>query len=281
MFSALRWQFLLVLAPLWVAGNASVWPQTPQKNSPQENARQASTLGKEAFASNCAGCHGLDGRGAERAPNIAERPQVQQLSDAEISHIIEHGIPGTGMPPFHALQPPDVRAIVAYLRILQGTKKKTLELPGDPDHGEAVFFGKAGCSSCHMVRGKGGFIASDLSTYASTHAPDQIRSAIATAKPDGDPQMRLVTATTRSGEKVVGRIRNEDNFSLQLETMDGKFFFISKSDVAGLEYSSEGLMPSDYSSKLSPSDLNDIISYLMKEAGTPKLEAATHPFDEE
>ena len=167
------------------------------------------------------------------------------------------------------------------MRILQGTKKKTLELPGDPDRGEAVFFGKASCSSCHMVRGKGGFIASDLSTYASTHAAEQIRSAIATANPDGDPQTRLVAATTRDGEKVVGRIRNEDNFSLQLETMDGKFFSVSKSDVAGLEYSSEALMPSDYSSKLSASDLNDIISYLMKEAGTPKSEAATQPFDEE
>ena len=281
MLSGLRWQSVLVLAALWVAGNLAAWPQASQKALPPKNAPPASTKGKQEFTSNCAGCHGLDGRGAERAPNIAERPQVQRLSDAQISHIIEHGIPGTGMPPFHALQPADVQAIIAYLRILQGTKKKTLELPGDPGHGEVIFFGKGGCSSCHMVRGKGGFIASDLSTYASTHEMEQIRTAITTDKPAADQQARLVTATTRGNDKVVGRIRNEDNFSLQLQTLDGKFYSISKSDLAGLEYSSEALMPSDYSSRLSPQDLNDIVSYLMREAGLGKAVAKTQPPDEE
>lgn len=130
-----------------------------------------------------------------------------------------------------------------------------------------------------MVRGKGGFIASDLSTYASTHETAQIRNAI--IKPGADQQARLVTATPRDGDKVIGRIRNEDNFSLQLEALDGKFYSVSKSDLAGLEFSSEALMPSDYDSKLSPADLNDIVSYLMREAGTDKAAATTEPFDEE
>ena len=276
----LRWQFALVLAALWVAGSVMAWAQAPRHNRVQNSTKLASTQGKQMFASTCAGCHGLDGRGAERAPNIADRPQVQRLSDAQISNIISNGIAGTGMPPFHSLQPSDLAAIVGYLRILQG-KKQTLELPGDPDHGETVFFGKAGCSNCHMVRGKGGFIASDLSTYASTHEIEQIRNAITTQNQGANQQTRLATATTRGGEKVVGRIRNEDNFSLQLETVDGKFFSVYKADLAGLEYASEALMPSDYSSKLSPSDLNNIISYLMREAGVTKAVAEKEPFDEE
>lgn len=232
------------------------------------------------FTSTCAGCHGLDGRGAERAPNIADRPQVQRLSDAQISNIISNGIAGTGMPPFHSLQPSELQAIVAYLRILQG-QKKALALPGDPERGETAFFGKAGCSRCHMVRGKGGFIASDLSTYASTHEVEQIQSAITAQNQGTNQQARLVTATIRGGEKVVGRIRNEDNFSLQMETQDGKFFSVSKADLVGLEYSSEALMPSDYSSKLNPSDLNDIVSYLMRESGVTKAVAEKENFDEE
>ena len=259
--------------------NFVAWSQALSQDTPQKGVKPVAVRGEEAFASTCAGCHGLDGRGGERAPNIAERAHVQRLSDAQISHIIENGVPGTGMPAFHSLQPSDVRAIVAYLRILQG-KEKTLDLPGDPDRGETVFFGRAGCSGCHMVAGKGGFIASDLSTYARTHAVEQIRSAIISRNPGTNLQARLVTATTRGGEKVVGRIRNEDNFSLQLETLDGTFFSVTKSDLQGLEYSSEALMPSDYSSTLSPRDLNDVVSYLMRVAGVGKAVAATEAFDD-
>ncbi len=280
MFSSPRSQFVLTLAALWAANGLAAWPQTPRQNLPQKNAKLVSTRGKQTFASTCAGCHGLDGRGGERAPDIAERAHVQRLSDAQISHIIENGVPGTGMPAFHSLQHSDVQAIVAYLRILQG-KKKTLELPGDPDRGETIFFGKAGCSGCHMVAGKGGFIASDLSTYASTHGVEQIRSAIVSRNPDTNQRARLVTATTRGGEKMVGRVRNEDNFSLQLQTLDGTFFFVPKSDLKGLEYSPEALMPSDYSSTLSPQDLNDVVSYLMRVASAGEAVAAKKSRDDE
>src|ERR1700745_2153959 len=220
MFSGMRSKFVLTVAALWAAGGLAAWPQAPRESPAQKNTIIIPTRGKQTFASTCAGCHGLDGRGGERAPSIAERAHVQRLSDAQISHIIENGVPGTGMPAFHSLQRSDVQAIVAYLRILQG-RTTTLHVPGDPDRGETVFVGKAGCSGCHMVAGKGGFIASDLSSYARTHTAEQIRSAI--VSPDTDQQARLVTATTRRGEKVVGRIRNEDNFSLQLQTLDGTF----------------------------------------------------------
>jgi putative heme-binding domain-containing protein len=196
---------------------------------------------------------------------------VLRLSDAQISHIIENGVPGTGMPAFHSLAHPDVQAVVAYLRFLQGAKS-ALKLPGDPDRGETIFFGKAGCSGCHMAAGKGGFIASDLSGYAHSHAVEQIRSAITSPGAGNDRQSRLVTATTRGGEKYVGRIRNEDNFSLQLQSLDGTFFFVEKSDLVGLD-SSQTLMPSDYGSTLSSSELNDVISYLMRVANVNPGEA--------
>ncbi len=261
-----------VLAVLWAANGLAAWSQGPQKNLPQKNVKSVSTRGKQTFASTCAGCHGLDGRGGERAPNIAENPKVQRLSDGQIFGIIENGVPGTGMPAFHSLARPDVQAVIAYLRSLQGAKR-TRNLPGDPDRGETVFFGKAGCSGCHMAAGKGGFIASDLSGYARSHAAEQIRSAIISPNPSNDRQARMVTATTRGGKKYVGRIRNEDNFSLQLQTLDGRFYFVNKSDLEGLD-SLQTLMPHDYGSTLSSDELNDVASYLMRVAnasvwGTP------------
>ncbi|MGA8500188.1 MAG: c-type cytochrome [Candidatus Sulfotelmatobacter sp.] len=265
---------MLALVALWAACVGAALSQTPKQPPPQKDARPASTRGKQTFASTCANCHGLDGRGGERAPNIAESPRVQRLSDSEIAHIIENGVPGTGMPAFHSLETADVKAVVIYLRTLQGTKP-TAKLPGDPVRGQTIFFGKAGCSGCHMIAGKGGFIASDLSAYARTHNADQIRSAIITPAPVTDRQARLVTATIHGGEKVVGRIRNEDNFSLQLQTLDGAFYFVTKSQLESLVYDSQTLMPSDYGSTLTADELNDLVSYLMKVANvngsrTPK-----------
>ena len=263
---------LLLVVALWVAQGPVARSQTPSRDLARKDVKPVPARGKQTFASTCANCHGLDGRGGERAPNIAENPRVQHLSDVQISHIIENGIPGTAMPAFHALATPDVTAVVAYLRTLQGTRQ-TLKLPGDPVRGETIFFGKAGCSGCHLIAGKGGFIASDLSSYARTHTVEQIRSAITDPAAGSDLQARLVTVTTRGGEKVVGRIRNEDNFSLQLQTLEGTFHFVTKSDLERLEYNPQTLMPADYSSTLSPDELNDVVSYLIKVAGasgTPK-----------
>jgi cytochrome c oxidase cbb3-type subunit 3 len=261
-----------VLVLLWAASSFAVWPQTQQQGLRQKSAKPVSARGKQTFASTCANCHGLDGRGGERAPNIAENPKVQKLSDAQLAHIIENGIPGAGMPAFHSLEAADVQAVVAYVRTLQGTMQ-TLKLPGDPLLGETIFFGKAGCSGCHMVAGKGGFIASDLSAYARTHTAEQIRGAITSPAPGGDRQARLVTATDRGGEKIVGRVRNEDNFSLQLQTLDGTFYSVTKADLERLEYNSQTLMPSDYGSTLSPDEPNDLVSFLMKVANVRLGEA--------
>lgn len=255
-----------VLAAIWTASNFVAWSQTQPQSSKGRDSKAVLVSGKQTFASTCANCHGLDGRGGERAPNIAERPRVQQLSDSQLFKIVENGIPGSGMPAFHSLDSSNIKAVVTYLRTLQGTGKRA-KLPGDPAHGETVFLGKAGCSGCHMVAGKGGFIASDLSAYARTRTVEQIRSEITSPTPSSDHRARMATATLRSGEKYTGRVRNEDNFSVQLQTLDGIFHFLGKSELEGLEYSSQPLMPSDFGSTLSPGELNDVVSYLVSLAG--------------
>ncbi|MFY9979566.1 MAG: c-type cytochrome, partial [Candidatus Sulfotelmatobacter sp.] len=190
---------------------AFVAAQEPAQKRPS-TAKAGSIQGKQIFTSSCAQCHGLDGKGSERAPSITDRPDVQRLSDSQISHIIENGVPGTGMPAFHSLQTSQVRAVVGYLRTLQGNNKR-VNLPGNPALGKTIFFGPTGCSECHMVAGEGGFIASDLSDYARSHTVERIRSAIVDPASGGRP-VRLVTVTLSGGEKFVGRVRDEDNFSV-------------------------------------------------------------------
>jgi cytochrome c oxidase cbb3-type subunit III len=242
------------------AATLTLWSQAGPRTTPGSQATQGE--GARLFAATCAGCHGLDGRGGERAPDIAQAHEVQRLSDAQLMHVVQEGVPGTGMPAFHSLPRAEIKALLAYLRVLQGSDK-TPRLPGDPERGRQVFV-KTGCSDCHMVAGSGGFMASDLSSYGNTHSEDEIRSAI--TQPNQAVEARSVTVRTQDGHSYSGRIRNEDNFSLQLQSLDGTFYFLAKSEVGEIEYSPRSLMPSDYNRRLSSQDMNDIVSYLIKAA---------------
>jgi putative heme-binding domain-containing protein len=257
------------------SGSAAAFAQGVQRQKLSSPAHTASRNGEKLFATSCASCHGLDGRGGERAPSIAVG-RVQRLSDVQIFGIIQHGVTGTGMPGFHSMTESEIKSVVAHLRTLQGAKK-AISLPGDSKRGKTLFFGKAGCSGCHMAAGQGGFIASDLSGYGRTHSADETRGAITNPNADGDRLARTATVTTHEGEKYVGRVRNEDNFSLQLQDLDGAFHFFSKAEIQGVEYSSQSMMPTTYGSTLSSGELNDLISYLMSVAGSESGSAREIP----
>lgn len=257
MFQALFRQKLLLVCAAAVCA-IPFWSMAQHSTAP-------SSSGRKIFVTNCSGCHGLDGKGSDRAPDIAQRREIQKLSDAELIRVVQEGVSGTGMPAFHSLPPADLKSVVGYLRSLQGSKQP-LSLPGDPEKGQ-ISFEKAGCAGCHMVTGKGGFIASDLSSYAHTHNVQEIRNAI------GHPnsaQARSVVVRMKDGDAYTGRVRNEDNFSVQLQTLDGHFHFLSKADVEKIENAPQSLVPTDYATKLSTKELNDIVSYLIRVASLRK-----------
>jgi putative heme-binding domain-containing protein len=216
----------------------------------------------------------LDGRGGERGPNIATRAEVLGLSDEETLHILQSGIPAAGMPAFGALGLPKIKAVMGYLRLLQGGSKAAA-IPGDPQRGKSLFFGKADCAKCHMINGAGGFLGADLSSYGSTASIAEIRSAVTDPHRDLDPQARTVLVTTRQGRQFTGVARNEDNFSLQLQSVDGTFHLFAKSDLEHLEHQPESLMPSDYGSVLSSGELDDLVSYLLSAARAAKQAQAS------
>ncbi|MBV9267120.1 MAG: c-type cytochrome [Acidobacteriaceae bacterium] len=226
--------------------------------------------GQQFFSSACASCHGLDGRGGEHAPNIATDANVQALTDRDLVRIVRNGIPSAGMPGFgSSLDEAQLPAVVQYLRTLQGQRKAVL-IGGNAEHGRKLFFGSAQCSSCHMIGGRGGFLGADLSSYVSGHGPDEIREAIVDPNKNLDPRHGAVVVTSRDGTKYTGMIRNEDNFSLQMQTDDGAFHFFDKSAVARIEHSARSLMPADYESKLGKQGVDDVIVFLLKASVQPR-----------
>jgi putative heme-binding domain-containing protein len=235
--------------------------------------------GAALFASNCADCHGADGRGGEHAPDIATASDVGRLTDKNLIDIIKNGMTGTGMPGFDWLGQDKILAIHAYLRTLQG-KNSGVMLPGDAEHGEKLFFGKAQCAECHLAQGNGGFIASDLSYSDSNTSADRLRQVILDPAKALPAQKKAVTITTSDGQKYTGALRFEDNFSISIQTMDGAFYYFPKSQLTSLDIGARSLMPYDYRSRLSDAEVNDLVSYLIR-IGAQSPKPQDTPSDDE
>jgi putative heme-binding domain-containing protein len=174
-------------------------------------------------------------------------------------------MPGKGMPPFAALGNEKLNAILKYLRTLQGSRA-TMPVAGDAALGKKLFYGKASCAKCHMVTGSGGFLGPELSSYAQGHSGAEIRSVIIHPETNPGPRQTAAKLLTKDGHQYEGVIRNEDNFSVQLQSADGAFHLLVKTDVAAVDYRSESLMPADYGSTLSAAELDALVAYLVRVA---------------
>lgn len=193
--------------------------------------------------------------------------------------ILRGGRPAAGMPPFESLGQAKLQALLLYVRSLQG-KGPAADLTGDPRNGRVLFFGKARCSECHMVHGAGGFLGRDLSSYGATLSPVEIRTNILRAGENAAKSNKTAVVTVRDSRKITGVIRNEDNFSIQLQSFDGAFHFLNRSDVAQLEFLPGPIMPADYAATLKPSELDDIVNYLVTVARAGRTGSQSENDDE-
>src|ERR1700756_6043 len=104
--------------------------------------------GRQAFATRCSVCHGPDGHGSERGPNLANNRRVRSRSLDELRGVIRNGVPSAGMPAFD-LPAAELESITMFVRSLSASASEA-HAPGDRAAGERFFFGKGGCGNCHM-----------------------------------------------------------------------------------------------------------------------------------
>lgn len=235
---------------------------------------QPDLRGKSVFELRCATCHGLDGLGGEHAPDVIRRSAVRALSHQALLNLIHDGIPELGMPGFPDMSQEDRHGVVAYMRFLQGNSAGDA-MQGDPARGLDLFFGKAGCSACHS---RGQSISEGLLGFARDHQAGEIRNAI--LNPAGGTQ-ETATAAARDGRKFSGIIRNEDNASLQLQDADGRFYLLMKSSLVSVGRKSGEPMPVDYGQRLNTTELNDLVSYILREARAGAIPSPTSEKNEE
>jgi cytochrome c oxidase cbb3-type subunit 3 len=216
--------------------------------------------GGQTFLASCAVCHGPDGD-TIAGVNLASGTFRHATTDQELVNIIRNGIPGTAMPP-NNLQPAQAALVVAYLRSLPATvmASKTSGLRGDAVNGKEVF-DKSGCSSCHLVQGSGGFLGPDLSSVGLTRRSIELERALTDPGANIRTGNRTAKVVARDGTTTIGRLLNQDTYSLQLIDAKGNLLSIQKDAVRQWEVSTTSPMP-NFTGKLTTQELADVVSYL-------------------
>jgi cytochrome c oxidase cbb3-type subunit III len=263
----------LTLAAGFIGGlTLHLWAQaaapsaTAQVRNPFSGDPKAVRQGAVLFRQECVFCHGVAARGGMRGPDLTTGSWTHGGSDADLTRTIADGVPGTAMPP-NNLTTDEIWQIVAYLRSVQQPVTPSV---GDQARGEALFFGTARCSTCHIVNGRGGRLGPELSTVGSARSRaylvDSIRQPakqLTQNRAFGDGQKYdTVTAVTADGRTIVGVPMDEDTFTVQLMDTTERIHSFEKRSLKSFTHENRSLMPAYGVNRLGAADLDDLVAYL-------------------
>jgi putative heme-binding domain-containing protein len=227
----------------------------------QEHAGQFSQVDVETgfglYNVNCITCHGPNGDQVGGV-NLASGRFRHASSDADLTSLIQTGIPGTGMPAGRYTTA-ELAGLVAYLRAMHDFAAEPVR--GDAGRGRTVFEGKGNCAGCHRVDGRGSRAAPDLTDIGAVRTADALRRSLLNPGESMAPINRSVRAVTRDGTVITGRRLNEDTYSVQLITTDENLVSLVKADLREFTILTASAMPS-YGKTLSAGELDDVIAYL-------------------
>jgi cytochrome c oxidase cbb3-type subunit III len=155
------------------------------------------------YASNCAGCHGSDGKNGV-ATGIGDPVYLALADDSTIRRVTADGVPGTAMPAFaqHSggmLTDDQINVIISGIRArwakpdaLRGADPPPYRAPGlgDPQRGATVY--GIYCSSCHGADGRGDRASSIVDgSYLGLVSDQNIRTTVIIGRPEmGAPDWR-------------------------------------------------------------------------------------------
>jgi cytochrome c oxidase cbb3-type subunit 3 len=220
--------------------------------------------GARVYAALCIGCHGPNGAGIGGI-DLRQGPLPRASTDAALTTLLATGVPGTGMPSFR-LDPNDARTLIAFIR--SGFDSNTTTVPsGNPASGRAVFEGKGACLTCHRTEARGRDIGPDLSDIGRTRTAAAIQRSLIDPTGSMSPINRPVRAVMRDGGAITGRRLNEDTYTVQIVTDDGRLVSLVKSELRQWSVSTTSPMPSCKDS-LTPTELNDLVAYVSSLKGS-------------
>ncbi len=88
-----------------------------QRQNPYKSQPQAIAAGQKLFRQHCAQCHGEEGHGTERAPDL-HSPSIREAAPGELAWFLKNGNLRAGMPSWSRLPEQRRWQLVAYLKSL-------------------------------------------------------------------------------------------------------------------------------------------------------------------
>lgn len=250
----------VLVTALVAASGATAFAQPAPARNPYEGNAEAIRNGMGYFRSRCADCHGIDARGV-RAPDLTQ-VWASGRTDQGLFNTIRRGVPGTEMPAFVPPRNPDgdIWQALAYLKTL-AAPAPTDPPRGNAENGERIF--KAMCAGCHRVNGVGGRIGPDLSRVGVARARTTVVARIRRGVEEPGTGYEPVTLTPAEGPPIRGVKKNEDMFSVQIMDTSERIQGYEKDSMKSVVNGTRSLMPVFGPDRLSDSDLDDVVRYLM------------------
>jgi putative heme-binding domain-containing protein len=132
---------------------------------------------------------------------------------------------------------------------------------GNAARGRAILEGAGKCLDCHRVGAAGGRSGPDLTDIGAARTPAAILRSLVDPTGGMRPINRPVRALTRDGAVITGRRLNEDTYTVQIATSEGRMVSLVKGELREWSVSQVSPMPS-YKDALSAEDLADLLAYL-------------------
>ena len=221
--------------------------------------------GRRLFQGQCARCHGMDGAGGT-GPGLNRSVLGRAPDDQALFSVIKEGIPATEMPRAWQMIDGEIWQVAGYVRSLGRTAR--VSLPGNLERGQQLYETKGRCSTCHIVRGRGGSLGPDLTEIGARRGVSHLRSALLNPGSNkardssGYISFLVMRVVTQDGREVRGIRINEDTFTLQLRDADNRAYSFRKDDLKELSRESSGSLMPSYQSVFSPTEIDDLIAYL-------------------
>jgi putative heme-binding domain-containing protein len=206
--------------------------------------------GAALFNAECTGCHGVRATGGI-GPDLTRGTFRTAVDDDSLFRVIATGIPGSRMPGATGRHSTDeIWQLVTYVRSLAPADAMPR---GDQSAGQRLFDGRARCSACHAVNGRGGNVGPDLTNLGPLRAGTALRAVL-----DANRAVRVITV---AGAAYNGRRMDEDTFSIRLLDESGTLRSFERSTVRSIERLATGAMHQDASS-LDAAEIDDLVAYL-------------------
>ncbi len=231
-----------------------------QQTNPLASDPRAARAGGVIFRAQCATCHGADAKGINSidAPDLTLLWTQAGVTENRVFDQIKQGVPGSIMPA-HDFPDTEIWMLVSYLRSV-AVAGSTLAFTGNRENGRTLFVNN--CSECHRLGNSGGSLGPNLSNITSTRSQAALRNAVREPSDSLRNGYKPISLRTSDNSNVLGIIKSEDAFSIQIMDNKQRLRGFVKSELISSRRDIASLMPEFSAQQLSDAQLDDILSFL-------------------